>query len=121
LLVGGSLNAVGNSEEPILFTGFEKTPGYWSGIRFKYSNSTRNQLDYVTIEYGGSGNPSTSANLSSYCVSRKHGMRFNVTNSIIKDSLGWGIYKDGTEENGCFITQSNNTFSNNASGDVNQP
>jgi hypothetical protein len=116
----GSLTAVGNAEEPILFTGLVKTPGYWHSVGFDKSNSSNNQLDYVTVEYAGSGDPSASANIRSYCRASTP-TRFSVTNSIIKDSFGWGIYKYGTEEGGCYITLSNNSFSNNASGDVSQP
>jgi hypothetical protein len=116
----GSLAAVGNLEAPILFTGLEKTPGYWDGIQFYSSNSTNNLLDYVTVEYAGGGNPLTSANISSVCFPQSP-TRFSVTNSVIKDSFGWGIFKYNTEEDGCFIAQSNNTFINNASGNVNDP
>jgi hypothetical protein len=116
----GSLTAAGSLEAPILFTGQEKTPGYWGGIQFYSSNSTNNLLDHVTVEYAGGGNPSKSANISSVCFPQSP-TRFSVTNSVIKDSFGWGIFKYNTEQDGCFITQSNNTFINNASGDVNTP
>ncbi|MBX2838474.1 MAG: hypothetical protein KTR35_16570 [Gammaproteobacteria bacterium] len=50
----GSLNAVGDVNNPIVFTGAESTPGYWHGIRFSYSNSNLNELVHTVIEYGGS-------------------------------------------------------------------
>jgi len=112
----GSLKAVGTEAEPILFTtGGEELPGYWAGIRFRNSNSLNNQLDYVTIEYAGGGGSSSSGNITSFCTSST---RFSVTNSIIKDSATWGVYKYSDT---CDITLSNNTYSNNASGDVNTP
>ncbi len=87
---------------------------------FRYSNSNNNQLDYVTVEYAGAGNPSNSGNISSVCFPSSP-TRFSVTNSIIKDSFGWGVYKFDDEASGCNITLTNNTYSNNASGDVNMP
>ena len=116
----GSLKALGTEADPILFTGFEATPGYWEGIEFNRSNSINNQLDYATIEYAGGGNPSTSGNITSTCFTGSP-TRFSVTNSTINESFGWGVYKGGDEASGCDITLTNNTYSNNASGDVNTP
>ncbi|HEB92983.1 MAG TPA: hypothetical protein ENI94_05860 [Gammaproteobacteria bacterium] len=113
----GSLQAIGTKAEPILFTGREELPGFWEGIEFYRSNSLNNQLDYVTVEYGGLGGGS---NIGSVCFSSSP-TRFSVTNSTIKDSDGWGIYRYGDEADGCFITLSDNTYNNNASGDVNAP
>ena len=116
----GSLMAIGTEGEPILFTGLEASPGYWEGIEFSRSNSINNQLDYVTVEYAGAGNVSNSGNIDSSCTPGSP-TRFSVTNSIIKDSFSWGVYQEDTASNGCNITLSNNTYSNNASGDVNTP
>ncbi len=50
----GSLNAVGTTEKPIIFTGKEKTKGYWEYIEID-SDSDKNELVNVIIEYGGGG------------------------------------------------------------------
>lgn len=50
----GSLSAIGTALEPIVFTGTEMTPGYWNGIRFRFSNSTNNRLEHAVVEYAGS-------------------------------------------------------------------
>ncbi len=117
---GASLSATGTEAQPIVFTAQEATPGYWKGIKFNLSNSINNQLDYVTIEYAGGGDASTSGNITSTCFPSSP-TRFSVTNSTIKDSFGWGVYQFGTATGGCNITLSNNTYSNNATGDVNAP
>ncbi|VAX02594.1 Chitinase, partial [hydrothermal vent metagenome] len=110
----GSLKAIGTAAEPILFTtGGEELPGYWAGILFWNSNSLNNQLDYVTVEYAGG--QSSSGNITSYCTGST---RFSVTNSTIKDSAAWGIYK---YSNTCNITLENNAYNSNASGDTNIP
>lgn len=56
ITISGSLSADGiSNDQPdeILFTGVEKTPGYWRGLAFENTKSERNQLRYVTIEYAG--------------------------------------------------------------------
>ena len=50
----GSLSAIGTEADPIVFTGQEMTPGYWNGIKFRFSNSTNNRLEHAVIEYAGS-------------------------------------------------------------------
>lgn len=122
LLIGntGSLKAVGTEAEPILFTGFEKIPGYLKGIEFNRSNSINNQLDYVTVEYAGLGDALSSGSIMSLCFTVRP-TRLSVTNSIIKDSLSWGVYRGNIGVLDCNTTLSNNTYSNNASGDVNIP
>ena len=48
----GSLTAAGNTEKPILFTGTDQTPGYWTGLYFE-SNSSKNIVRNATITYAG--------------------------------------------------------------------
>jgi len=49
----GALKAIGTAKEPILFTGEQKTAGYWDAIRFRGSNNTKNEIAHAVIEYGG--------------------------------------------------------------------
>ncbi len=51
----GALKAVGTATKPILFTGKEKTIGYWRSIAFRGSNDTRNEIDHAVVEYAGAG------------------------------------------------------------------
>lgn len=116
----GSLKAIGTSNAPIIFTGLEEAQGYWQGIEFYRSNSNNNILEHTVVEYGGSGNASDSGNIVSVCFPSDP-TRFTIKNSIIKDSLGWGVFKYGTQDDGCYISLSGNAYSNNASGEVNNP
>ncbi|WP_235296769.1 PKD domain-containing protein [Portibacter marinus] len=50
----GSLKAIGTPDKPILFSGIQKTKGFWKGLNFE-SRSPLNELRFTTIEYGGSG------------------------------------------------------------------
>ena len=66
------------------------------------------------------GNGVTDA-IGSYCYSSAPA-RFAIKNSTIKDSLGWGVYKDDTPANGCFITlDTTNKYIGNAKGDIRNP
>ncbi len=105
----GTLSAVGTETDGIVFTGVEQTNGYWGGLRFYQSNSTSNQLDYVTIQYGGGYWDAdlvvtgSSSNLS----------RVNVTNCTLSGSETYGLYCDS---NGVLSTFNNNTMTGNTLG-----
>ena len=111
----GSLIAKGTKAKPILFTGEQKTAGFWKGLRFYYSNNNKNELDYVTVEYGGGngyGNLTLDANTNSPC-------RIKVNSSTFTNSSKYGIWLDeGSITNNDIATS--NTFANNASGTLRQ-
>ena len=53
--IGGQLTAIGTPSQPITLTGVTKSPGAWRGLYINGNGRTAvAQLDYVTIEYGGS-------------------------------------------------------------------
>jgi hypothetical protein len=110
----GALTAIGTSTSPIVLTGDEMTAGYWGGLRIHNSNSANNQLDYVTIQYGGgywdanlylNGSSSTPTQVS-------------VTNCTISNSLEYGIHYIDAYVTVNSDIQTANTFSSNGSGDV---
>lgn len=49
----GSLTAEGTPEKTITFSGQLKIPGSWGGIAYLFTSSSRNKLNYVTIENAG--------------------------------------------------------------------
>ena len=57
----GSLRAQGTADAPILLTGRESTPGFWSGVSLVFSNSVDNALRHVTIDYAGDGSSNGAA------------------------------------------------------------
>ena len=113
----GSLKAVGAPSQPITFTGEQKTPGYWDGIVYFFSNSVDNILDNTVVEYGGGGNPGTSGNIVMSCIASA---RLSISDSTIANSLDWGIYRDRDTAGGCNLSTTNITFNNNAAGNQNQ-
>jgi len=83
----GSLKAVGTAENNIVLTGDVQSPGYWRGIQYTFSNSINNQLDYVVVEYGGSGY-NGNANVVAFGGDPQ---RISIKNSILRQSLGYGF------------------------------
>jgi len=112
----GILVANGSSTNPITFTAIDKTPGYWSGLQVQ-SNSVLNSLDYCIIEYGGSDNISSdkAGNLALDKNGAFDAPALSVTNCTIRNSSGCGIIVDTFGGN---LTESDNTFSNNADGNI---
>jgi hypothetical protein len=116
LNVQGSLTAIGTATLPIRFLGEQQVRGYWHGLTF-YTNSPANELSYVEVAYGGGGGAVNAANVTVDAFDR-----LKLTNSVLRESAGWGLYVDfqGT------ITPSptssgGNTFSNNTKGGSNVP
>lgn len=90
--VDGKLYAVGTEDNPIVFTGAESTRGFWAGLRIYNSNSTDNQLEYVTIEYGGSyydGNLLLTGSSS-------NPTRVSINNCTFRQSSQYGLVSSGT-------------------------
>jgi len=50
---GGTLNAVGTVQEPIVFEGDEDLTAFWSGITFRDTASVNNRLEHVFIRNAG--------------------------------------------------------------------
>ncbi|NNE77936.1 MAG: hypothetical protein HKN31_12795, partial [Pricia sp.] len=86
----GAIVAVGSPEGQILFTGKNKTPGYWKGLIIS-SNNTSNVLERTTVEYGGGYNArgiDVPANIALDNASFSH---LTMRNSITRHSAGYGL------------------------------
>ena len=111
-VTSGVFNAVGTAEEPIVLKGVTEGQGTWVGVGIN-SSSDQNKLIYCTLSGGGSSqlyNAGGQGNLVIHCEGRAE-----VSNSTISDSGGWGI---DFVQGGNSLTESDNTFSNNADGDI---
>jgi len=106
---GGQLVADASDGDPITFRSVQKTPGSWGGLFVR--TTADNRLNNVVVRHGGGGY--RGANIG---VGMDSDGALTVRDSEIADSAGWGIILDtGT------LTEENNTFQNNASGDVQRP
>ena len=105
----GALNAVGTATKPIIFTGVDKTKGSWDGITLYNSNNVKNELKFVTVEYGGAAG----ANLDIATTTR-----VKISNTTIRKSSTYGI-EFSTD---AIIDQfSNNTITENEGAPIRIP
>ena len=110
----GSLYAVGTAANPITLTGATLTAGSWGGVRYDGTQSASNRLEYVEILYGGGyyfGNLDLAA-------SSQHQLEITVGDCTFSHSSKWGVsivqqYVTVTGD-----IAADNTFSDNAIGDV---
>ena len=99
----GSLQAIGNQSERIIFTGSDI--GRWKGIYFNASaNDVNSKLVDCVIQYGGqdSNHP---ANIILEDASPE------ISSCLIRQSIGYGVYISGKIKQGSL---NNNTITNNA-------
>lgn len=89
---GGSINAVGTAEKPIVLRGREHAPGYWTGLRIG-SNSPGNHLSYVTVEDAGQKGGSDEG-----AVQVGVGARLSIDHTTIRNaaSAGLNVLQRGT-------------------------
>jgi hypothetical protein len=113
VLPAGTLVGKGTAERPVVFTGKSQTQGSWKGL-WVYSNSPDNELDYVTVAYGGGqdlpGNPDTKANLV-LVGSSSGGAMLKVTHSRFTHGGGYGLHVHGNAQLNGFA---GNAFTGNA-------
>ncbi|MDO1450260.1 right-handed parallel beta-helix repeat-containing protein [Rhodocytophaga aerolata] len=106
----GYINAKGLFGNPIVFTGYNKTPGYWNGIRVN-SQIALNEWEFVEISYAGSGSLVSGKKASVGLTGP--GTNLFIKNSKINNSGGYGIFvgrgSDFRDE-----VYNENTFQNNA-------
>ena len=91
LYVRGRLNALGTASKPILLTGLTQAPGAWQGIFIDGGvHQAVAQLDYVTVEYGGSASGGANIHVSNGRLIAAHSIiRFSSKDGIRFDS-NWG-------------------------------
>lgn len=107
-----ALIAEGTASEMIVFTRRAGLGAHWKGIYYQ-SNSVESVMDYVEISYAG--NSSVGPGFGQANLGLDNGSRLTLTNSVISNSLGWGIDVRANAE----FTENNNTFFDNALGDIN--
>ncbi len=112
----GVIIAEGTAADPITFTGFNKTPGYWSGIIIN-SNSVLNSMEYCIVEYGGSD--PIAGGLAGNIALDKNGAfdapNLNLFNSTIRNSAGCGVIVESLES---IFVEADNNYTSNSDGDI---
>ncbi len=121
LELGGdiSFTIVGTANDPIVFTGTEKSAGWWKGIFVTQTQQPNNEMEHVTIEYGGSNSWHSSVEPANLTVGRSissYNARMALSNSTLQFSDGHGLYvHSGSQINSdvCDV----NEYQDNASDD----
>lgn len=109
----GSFKAVGTASDRILFRPeIENGTAFWAGIHSN-SNNPLNEISFADID--GAGSTSLECCSQPLANLRVREGQFTVTNCDISNSGGCGI---SVNLNSVTFTESNNTFSNNANGDL---
>jgi hypothetical protein len=89
----GSINAVGNANQPIVFQGKDNVKGYWRGIHVE-TNSTSNRFEFVELKDAGSNYVYCCNEVASLTLK---GGQFALENTTIENGAGIGIYaRDNT-------------------------
>ena len=92
----GSISAVGSSDKPIVLTGVDKVAGSWSGVLVN-SNDVKNELEHVTISYGGGSAFNSNGNQANLILWAQTRMR--IDNCTFSNSATYGVemaYQDYT-------------------------
>jgi len=107
----GTLVANGTADSVITFTSAKsfKKAADWSGLIFDKGASNGCIINNCIVEYGGANN-SLSSNIT---FSKTHG-NVTVSNSLISNAKGYGIYIDSLST----PILTNNTFSYNHDGEI---
>ena len=114
---GGSINATGTAEAPIIFRGTSEGAGSWGGVDI-CTNQPGNRLIHVQVLGGGQTTYSARRSANVYILTNA---RVEIRNSTFRDSSGWGVWvhplatvTPGAPESEAAA----NTFANNANGNV---
>ncbi len=112
LKVRGQIKGNGTSNDWIVFTGKSKVKGAWAGILVS-SSSVDNELDYVTIEYGGGNDLDIYMDAGNLGV---HGDAYlSVPNLKVENSANYGII--ARESRDAVISMGNVSYSHNDNDD----
>lgn len=109
----GAIVADGTATDKITFSSLTEAPGAWSGIELA-SNSVFNKINHAIVSNGGS---SSGRGANIFMFGSSPGSQLILTNSEVKNSQTYGLRSTSGSVN---LTESNNTFSNNPSGDIRQ-
>ncbi|TVR35393.1 MAG: right-handed parallel beta-helix repeat-containing protein [Balneolaceae bacterium] len=114
----GAIIADGTEEEPILFSGTSEQPGWWNGIYVRESGNVLNQLNWVTVEYGG-GEEFFRSGSGNVIVGRSdESSSIEITNSTIRHSESYGIWVNSDSDLPVF---EGNVITENEDAPVNMP
>ena len=109
----GTLSAVGTAAKPITLQGLQAGQGTWIGLHL--GSNGLNQLTHCVVDGGGAARAQGSSGTGSIVVGiYSRPGRLSISNTTVRNSLGYGIHKAATTN----LTTSAMTYANNQLGDV---
>lgn len=102
----GSLQILGQSNDQVLLTGEDSTPGSWRGVFFE-SNDVKNKIEYAEIKYAGGEAFNSNGDQGAVIVWAD--TRLNMNNTIITNSETYGF---NASYGGDELLLDNNTITN---------
>ncbi len=117
---GGSVQAVGTAEAPIVFTSSSPEPGAWGGIYVDGAGPLRSRLQHLTVEYGGGLDFDTGSigGQGAANLGVRGEAEIEVSSSTFRDSGGFGIE---VQRSSALLDFTNNHFERNAAADLSIP
>lgn len=109
----GGLKAIGTEEHPIVFTAEQPVRGFWNGIHFHNSNTIDNQLEFVTVEYGGGRDFAYGSGGNVAATSSGGGVQVSLVSCNLRQSASYGLAVAGSTTMRIF---SRNNLTENAKG-----
>lgn len=103
----GMINALGDAENPVIFTGAVNEEGFWGGISIQ--NSRNNRLEHCIVTAGGYNTYSKRANISIW-----DNTKLTLSNVKLMNSSGYGLQYEGAFS----LTHSNVVFEQCKLGNV---
>ncbi len=101
---GGSINAIGTADNPIVMRGSTETPGFWQGVFIRSSNVT-NTMEHVNIQHTGSSE--IDGDIAAIVLEGFYGGAANLSNVSVSEAVGYGL----TVQNGATLQSfSSNSF-----------
>lgn len=97
----------GTQNNHVLFTGTEKSVGFWRGLAID-SSHPNNKIDHAIVEYGGFESWGYIEGAGN--VSVRNGSRLQLSNSTLRHSKSFGLYVEGGSDLPNF---SSNLFTSN--------
>jgi len=110
VMTGAALAAIGTEDEPILFTGWQASPGSWGGILF-HSSALSNEISHAVVEYAGS----TDGASGNVTMSSEGGGRIKLTSTVLRRGARFGLT---VLETGGLVEFANNTITENEGGAI---
>lgn len=98
----GTISAIGEADDPIVFAGAEQLQGFWRGLRLRHTQTTANELNHVEIHHAGSERWHSTRTGSDAGIVVENSSLLELNNAEFTESGGYAVgIHSGSEVTGC--------------------